>query len=173
MINETLLQDGKPASPRTLAEFWFCKGIAELLPKLTHAGLRLFVISNQPDIARGLLAQATLDEINKLIVETLPVERVLVCPHDDADGCTCRKPKPGMIHELAASEQIDLAYSFLIGDSWRDVEAGRSAGCTTLLLRRPYNAGTTADYVLEKLSEAVDLIVGEIAHADPDGIIRQ
>lgn len=173
VINEVVFRDGKPASPRSVSEFRFCEGVADALQRLSRAGLRLFVVSNQPDVVRGLLAPAVLEEINKTILDQLPVERILVCPHDDVDGCPCRKPKPGMLYEVAGSSGLDLSRCFLIGDSWRDVQAGRAAGCTTILLKRPYNAGAIADYVFEKLSEAVDFILGEIAHADSDGVVRQ
>jgi D-glycero-D-manno-heptose 1,7-bisphosphate phosphatase len=172
VINEVIFRNGKPASPRSLGEFRFCEGVTETLHRLSHAGFRLFVISNQPDVASGLLVPAVLEEINKTILDKLPVERVLVCPHDDTDGCACRKPKPGMLLALATSEGIDLARSFLIGDSWKDIQAGRNAGSRTILLRRSYNTGVSADFVLESLSQAADCILGELTHVDTDGILR-
>src|SRR2546426_30269 len=90
VINEVVFRNGKPASPRTLEEFRFCEGLEDALHRLSDAGLRLFIISNQPEIARGLLTPAVLEEITKKILASLPVERVLVCPHDDADDCACR-----------------------------------------------------------------------------------
>lgn len=172
VINEVVFRDRKPVSPRTIEEFRFCEGVAEALQRLSVAGLRLLVVSNQPDIARGLLASSVLQSMNDRIVASLPVEHVLVCPHDDADNCACRKPKPGLLYELAASGGIDLSRSFLIGDSWKDIQAGQRAGCRTILLRRPYNKDVDAQFVTDTLSQAVDLILGELDHDDTDDVLR-
>ena len=104
VINEVVVRDGKPASPRTLDEFRFVDGIMEALERLRVAGYRLFVLSNQPDVARGLLDRSVLDRMTRRIVTALPVERVLTCAHDEKDGCACRKPRPGMLHQVAAAE---------------------------------------------------------------------
>lgn len=173
VINEVVFRNGKPCSPRTVEEFRLCEGITEALHRLASAGLHLFVVSNQPDVARGFLSSLVLREMNDRILAFLPVERVLACPHDDADDCPCRKPKPGMLYELASSEAIDLPRSFLIGDSWKDVQAGERAGCKTILLRRPYNTGVGAHIVIESLLQAVDLILGELTHADTDAFLRR
>jgi|SRR2546426_5381471 len=162
VINEVVFRNGKPASPRTLEEFRFCEGLEDALHRLSDAGLRLFIISNQPEIARGLLTPAVLEEITKKILASLPVERVLVCPHDDADDCACRKPKPGIICSVEATDGIDLSKSFLIGDSWKDIQAGQHGGCKTILLKRAYNKNIRADFVTDNLAQAVDLILGEI-----------
>jgi len=161
VINEVVVRDGKPASPRTLDEFRFVDGIMEALERLRVAGYRLFVLSNQPDVARGLLDRSVLDRMTRRIVTALPVERVLTCAHDEKDGCACRKPRPGMLHQVAAAEGVELSRSFMIGDSWKDMQAGRRAGCRTILLRREYNDGVEADHVVASLREAVGLIVGE------------
>jgi len=159
VINEVVFRDGKPESPRTLEEFRFVQGVAELLEKLRDSGYRLFVVSNQPDVARGLVPLSLLKQMTSLIMSSLPVERVLTCVHDDRDGCECRKPKPGMLLQVALSDGIDLSESFIIGDSWRDVQAARNAGCMSILLRKAYNDGVEAPYLAGSLAEAVDLIV--------------
>jgi D-glycero-D-manno-heptose 1,7-bisphosphate phosphatase len=160
VINKVVFRDGRPASPRTFDEFRIIDGVAEEISRLWAAAYRLFVISNQPDIARGLLDRSVLEEMTKLLLASLPVERVLICVHDDADGCTCRKPKPGMLHKVAFKEGINLTESFVIGDSWKDVYAGNAAGCISILLRREYNLGVEADYMVESLAEAVNFILG-------------
>lgn len=158
VINEVVFRDGRPASPRTLNEFRFVEGVAEPLERLRAAGYRLFVVSNQPEVARGLLDPLVLEEMAHRIIASLPVERVVTCVHDDTNGCACRKPKPGMLHQVASKEGVDLSQSFIIGDSWKDVQAGRNAGCTSILLRRGYNNGIAADHVFESLSDAVNFI---------------
>ena len=161
VINEVVVRDGKLASPRTLDEFRFVDGITEALERLRVAGYRLFVLTNQPDVARGLLDRSVLEHMTQRILTVLPVERVLTCVHDEKDGCVCRKPRPGMLHEVVVAEGVQLSRSFMIGDSWKDVQAGRTAGCRTILLRREYNHGVEADHAVASLKEAVDLIVGE------------
>ena len=85
----------------------------------------------------------------------LPLDEVVVCPHDDADGCACRKPKPGMLVEAAQRRGIDLAASFMVGDRWRDVEAGVRAGCRTVFLDRGYDERSVQpDVSVSNLGEA-------------------
>lgn len=159
VLNHVVPRDGQPGSPRSREEFVLYEDAADAVAKLQSAGYALFVITNQPDIARGHLAREALEAMTTMLRSRLPVDDVRVCPHDDADACVCRKPRPGMIEELARAWGVRLRASFVIGDSWKDIEAGRAAGCHTLLLRRPYNAGTTADFVAGSLSEAADLIL--------------
>lgn len=159
VVNEVVFRNGKHESPRTLAEFRFVPGILDPLLRLRAAGYRLFVVSNQPDIARGRLDLSTLNEMTRQIMEALPLERVLVCTHDDVDNCLCRKPKPGMLLEVAEGNGVDLSRSFMVGDSWKDIESAKNAGCRAILLRRSYNQGVVADYGVEDLSEAADFIL--------------
>ena len=98
----------------------------------------LIVVTNQPDVATGKIKREILDRINAAMQRVLPVERVVVCPHVDADNCSCRKPKPGMLISAAKSHDLDLPRSFMIGDRWRDISAGHAAGCTTLLIGTAY-----------------------------------
>src|SRR5579862_2563619 len=94
VINKVVFRDGRPTSPRNLAEFEIEDGVEESLNRLRDAGFKLFVVSNQPDIARGLMPQETLRVMTEKILSTLPVDEVKVCPHDDRECCRCRKPKP-------------------------------------------------------------------------------
>ncbi|NOX54118.1 MAG: HAD family hydrolase [Planctomycetes bacterium] len=159
VINEVIFRNGKPASPRSMDEFRLVDGIRAELDRLRAAGLRLFVVTNQPDVARGLLAPDILDAMTERILAELPVERVLVCPHDNADGCPCRKPQPGMLLEVARCEGVLLTQSYLIGDSWKDIEAARNARCRGILLRREYNRQVRCSLSVDTLQEAVDLIL--------------
>jgi len=172
VINEVVFRQGKPASPRSLEEFRFCEAVVAALEQLAEGGFRLFVVSNQPDVARGLLAPSVLQAMSDRILASLPIERVLTCVHDDADGCSCRKPKPGMLHTVASSEGINLRRSFFVGDSRKDMQAGTAAGCVTILLQRPYNQGVEADHRVASLGQAAELIVGELKHAKTDDLVR-
>ena len=96
------------------------------------------MITNQPDVARNLTSMNSVKEINKSIMDQLPIDDIYVCFHDDSDNCTCRKPKPGNIIKASNDYSIDLSRSYMIGDRWRDVEAGINAGTRTIFVdRRP------------------------------------
>lgn len=166
VLNEIVRRGQTVSSPRTLDEFRLCEGIGPPLQQLKASGFRLFVVSNQPDVARGLVEQRTIDAMSDTIRAALPVDDVLVCPHDDDDGCECRKPKSGLIRRAAEREQIALGDSYVIGDSWKDVAAGRGAGCRTILLRRAYNAGTDADHIVDSLSAAARLVLDDMPGTD-------
>ena len=159
VLNEVVWRAGKPASPRSPQELVLVEGAADEVARLRSAGLKVFVVSNQPDVARGLLPAEHLAAMTRTLQQRLDVDDVAVCTHDDADGCACRKPRPGMLATLATRWGVELERSFVIGDSWKDVEAGRAAGCTTILLRRPYNHGATGDHMAESLSEAVGFVL--------------
>jgi len=128
---------------------------------LRAAGFKLFVVTNQPDIARGLLTAEQLHLMTDNIIVTLQIDAVRICPHDDHDRCSCRKPSPGMLLDLAREYDVTLAQSYLIGDSWKDTLAARAAGCESIMLDRPYNQDDPADSRASDLSQAVDIILGE------------
>jgi D-glycero-D-manno-heptose 1,7-bisphosphate phosphatase len=121
-------------------------------------GFILFIISNQPDISRGFIKKGVTEKISQIIYDRFPIKEILICPHDDHHYCNCRKPKPGMIFELSKKYDIDINKSFLIGDNWKDTEAGQKAGCKTIILNKKYNQIVDADYRTENLITAVKLI---------------
>jgi D-glycero-D-manno-heptose 1,7-bisphosphate phosphatase len=164
VINRIVMRDGAPASPRSLEEFIIEPEAPAALGRLEAAGFRMFVASNQPDLARRKVAPETIDAMTAAILAALPIEAVRICPHDDGDGCDCRKPRPGMLVSLARDFDFDLSGVFMVGDTRKDVAAGQAAGCATILLARDYNRGVTADFEAATLSEAVDLI---LAVGDP------
>ncbi len=96
-------------------------------------------------------------------MRALPIDRIYVCYHDNADQCQCRKPAPGMLSDAAKDYGIDLARSYMIGDRWSDVEAGRCAGCRTILLNRTYSQRErcTPDHVVVDLPEAARIILAD------------
>ena len=159
MINSVVFRDGKPTSPRSLAEFRLEPDIGRPLERLRACGFRLFAVTNQPDIARGFLDLQTLEQFHRQLMAQLPIEEVCVCPHDDRDCCRCRKPKPGMLITVAARADIDLVRSFVIGDSWRDAQAARAAGCVAITLDRPYNRNDETDHRVSGLGQAAQLIL--------------
>jgi D-glycero-D-manno-heptose 1,7-bisphosphate phosphatase len=159
VINEVVVRDGKPFSPRRFGDFKLVEGIGDVLVRLKLEGFLNIIITNQPDIARGLMEWEELNEMHKLIRERLFVDDIFVCPHDDKDNCECRKPKPGMLFEVAQKWGIDLNASFMIGDSWKDVEAGKAAGCKTILIDAEYNRGIETDFRVYNICSSVEVIL--------------
>ena len=138
VINRTLVREGKPYPPRSIEELEILPGVAEALKKLQNAGFKLIVVTNQPDVARGTQTRAMVEEINATLQSRLPIDEFRVCYHDDADQCACRKPRAGALLQSAQEFGIDLKASFMIGDRWRDIEAGRRAGCKTIFIDYHY-----------------------------------
>jgi D-glycero-D-manno-heptose 1,7-bisphosphate phosphatase len=138
VLNEAIVRDGKPYPPRDLSEFAITSGARASLEALKRQGLLLIVVTNQPDVARGKVNRADVDKINARLADMLPLDAIEVCEHDDKEHCNCRKPKPGMILRAQKKLRVDLASSFMVGDRWRDIEAGRRAGCRTILIGDGY-----------------------------------
>jgi D-glycero-D-manno-heptose 1,7-bisphosphate phosphatase len=132
VLNGSVIRDGVSRPPISLDEFELLPGVRDAVGRLKNAGYLLVVVTNQPDIARGSQTLAVVDAMNQLVESALGVDAVLVCPHDDDDNCACRKPKPGLLLEAMERFDIDRDRSFMVGDRWRDVAAGRAAGCRTV-----------------------------------------
>jgi D-glycero-D-manno-heptose 1,7-bisphosphate phosphatase len=113
VLNRAYLRDGKPYPPQTLEEFEIVPDARESLTKLKQLGFLLIVVTNQPDIARGTQSQALIDEIHARLKSELPIDDLLVCPHDDRDACDCRKPRPGLLLNAARRYGIDLNRSMI------------------------------------------------------------
>lgn len=161
VLNEALVRDGKPFSPRTIAEVVIPPGVPSALSRLRQNGFRLIMVTNQPDIARGSQPREAVHVINRYLLETLQLQGAEICEHDDADNCNCRKPKPGMLLRAAARDHIALVESFMIGDRWRDIEAGRRAGCRTILIGNGYGEAlqSAPDAIVATLGDAADWIL--------------
>ena len=112
-------------------------GVPDALQKLRGAGFLLIVITNQPDVARGLQTREVVEAMHVRLASELAIDDVLACYHD-ADTCDCRKPKPGALIDAAQRHGIDLDRSFMVGDRWRDIEAGQRAGCRCLFVDNGY-----------------------------------
>ena len=151
-----IVRDGLPRSASTLEELEILPDAAEACAGLKEAGFALVVVTNQPEIARGTLDPETVARQNDVLRAALPLDEVVVCPHDDADGCDCRKPKPGMLLDAAARLGVDLASSFMVGDRWKDLEAGRRAGCRVVFVDRGYD---------EEVRVEPDAVVGDLGDA--------
>jgi len=140
-------------------------GVVEAIALLNRAGFRVIVVSNQRCVAKGLLTTTQLDAMHQQMCSELAamgakIDGIYYCPHEEQPPCGCRKPEPGMLFAAANEHQIDLTASWMIGDSEKDVEAGRSAGCRTARILRPHvNSDGNADVLARSLLEAVHQIL--------------
>jgi D-glycero-D-manno-heptose 1,7-bisphosphate phosphatase len=161
VLNKAIVRNGKPYPPRNLSELIIADGAHASLEALKREEFLLVVVTNQPDIARGHINRADVDKINAQLVNLLPLDAVEVCAHDDEDQCDCRKPKPGMILRLQRRFALDLAHCFMVGDRWRDIEAGRRAGCRTVLIGDGYGETfpSAPSIKVASLSEAAAWII--------------
>jgi D-glycero-D-manno-heptose 1,7-bisphosphate phosphatase len=161
VVNRAVVVDGRPLPPRSAEELELLPGVADACTVLRDAGFALVVVTNQPDIARGTTTREAVDEIHAVLRRQVTVDDIVVCPHDDADRCDCRKPKPGMLLDAAHRHDIDLTRSFMVGDRWRDVDAGRAAGSRTVFVDRGYDERRPElpDHIAASLPEAVPWIL--------------
>jgi D-glycero-D-manno-heptose 1,7-bisphosphate phosphatase len=139
VLNRAIVVDGRPYPPRRLHDLEIDSTAVLGCRALKKAGFALICVTNQPDVAQGKMVCDDLDAINQAVGQALGLDDVIVCPHSDEDQCSCRKPKPGMIVVGALKHSVDLAVSFMVGDRWRDVEAGEAAGCRTIFIDRGYD----------------------------------
>lgn len=163
VLNQANVCDGKPYPPNSLAETVILPGVVEALDALRDAGFMLIVVTNQPDVARGTMSRAVVEEINAYLADHLPIQEFRTCYHDSNDKCDCRKPLPGSLLAAAKKHKINLLKSYMVGDRWRDVEAGANAGCTTIFIDYGYNETDPemANYRVKSITEATRIILGE------------
>jgi D-glycero-D-manno-heptose 1,7-bisphosphate phosphatase len=159
VLNRAFVVDGVPHPPATVQELELLPGVKEATGRLSAEGWLLVVVTNQPDIARGQTTREAVDRLHEALREQLPLDDVRVCPHDNADRCDCRKPAPGLLLAAAREHGIDLGASVMVGDRWRDIEAGRRAGTRTVYVQ-------SGDYD-EPAPAAPDLTVPSLLEAVP------
>jgi len=164
VLNRAIIRGGDLFPPQTVAELEILPGVLEACNILREAGFLLIVVTNQPDVSRGSTTKEMVEEINNVVRSRLPLDDIRVCYHDDRDQCACRKPAPGLLLEAAKEWGIDLKESFMVGDRWKDVEAGKGAGCRTVLTEAPGTSGrrSSPDHSSESLHSAADWIVRQV-----------
>jgi len=165
VINRAFVYDGKPFPPASIDGVEILPLVEFALRNLKAAGYILIVVTNQPDVATGKTSKSTVDQINAYLANLLPIDEFRTCYHQDGDGCHCRKPLPGSLFDAANEHQIDLKNSFMIGDRWRDIEAGVAAGCKTFFINYGYQEKQPdfPDFVVSSLAEAAEIIIGEFS----------
>ena len=154
-------------------------GAADAIRRIRSLDYRTVVVSNQPGAAKGKVSREELLEAHERVVRLLAEQGVMIddyryCLHhpDAVDPllaavCDCRKPKPGMLFRAAAELDLDLSRSWMIGDSDVDAQAGRDAGCRTIIVENPRSthrrrAGGPADYRVSDVTHAADVVASEV-----------
>jgi D-glycero-D-manno-heptose 1,7-bisphosphate phosphatase len=132
-------------------------GSLDAIAELNRVGFRVFIVTNQSGVARGYFDLHTLSLIHEKLIRELSkvggsVEEIFFCPHHPDENCLCRKPKPGLLHQIASNYPINFSDTFFIGDSWRDVVAARSVGCHPILVRTG-----NGDYTLKAYPELTSI----------------
>lgn len=163
VINRAIVRDGKPYPPANLAALEILPGVADALHELHNKGWFLVVVTNQPDVARGTMLVENVEAINLYLQKSLPIDEFRTCYHDSIDECCCRKPLPGALLSAAEEHGIDLLSSYMVGDRWRDTEAGTRAGCKTIFIDYGYNEKQPEkfNHRVHSLTEAADIILGK------------
>jgi D-glycero-D-manno-heptose 1,7-bisphosphate phosphatase len=160
VLIRSALRDGRPVAVTCADEVEILDGVEEACSAFAKLGFLLVMITNQPDIARKCISEKFVHDTNSRLKRLLALDAVELCPHDDGDGCDCRKPKPGLITRAAQRLSINLTSSIVVGDRWRDIEAGKRAGCRTILVDWGHDEdkGVKPDHIVTSLLDAVELI---------------
>lgn len=160
VLNASVVRDGKPYPPANLNEIVIPEGVPGALAKMREMGFLLICCTNQPDVGRGTQSIDEVEAINRYLADRLKLDDVEVC-YDAHDGGPRRKPEPGMLLDAAARLGVDISRSFMVGDRWRDVEAGRRAGCIPIFIDLGYREEwpvALPPHVVYSLGEAAELI---------------
>ena len=140
-------------------DFHLLPGVVEGITKLNRAGVSVIVVTNQRCVAKGLLSEAELNELHRRMLDHLAnagakIDAIYYCSHEEEPPCRCRKPAPGMLLDAAYAHGLELAASWMIGDSDIDVQAGKSAGCRTALVMVKNQTGNGAEESTRLIEEA-------------------
>lgn len=153
VINKSIVKNNKPYPPSSISEFVWNGNIIEIIEKLNQKGYKTIIFTNQPDVARGTQSLEKVEEIHDKIKKETLIDEIYSCYHDSQDNCDCRKPKPGMLLSAQKKYGINLKQSYVIGDRWKDIEAGKQVGCKTIFIDYNYD---------EKISSKPDYTVANI-----------
>jgi D-glycero-D-manno-heptose 1,7-bisphosphate phosphatase len=160
VVNKAIVIEGLPYPPKSIDELQILPGVRDGIAQLMQFNYKIFIVTNQPDVARGTALLDKVQEINYFLSKELFIEQVYCCFHDGIESCNCRKPKPGMILQAAEEWDLDLNNSFLIGDRWRDIEAAQNAGVTSILIDYNYNEKKVEpNHTCADFKSAVDFIL--------------
>ena len=161
VVNRALVREGRPFSPRSINDLVILDGVREAISLLHEHGFITAVVTNQPDIAQGHTTVEVVLELHKAISRETGLQNFYICSHDDKNQCECRKPNIGLFREAARDLDLDVSKSFIVGDRWKDIEAGQRAGCKCFFIDNNYSEQhpTPPYHVVASLLEAATIIV--------------
>jgi D-glycero-D-manno-heptose 1,7-bisphosphate phosphatase len=176
VLNRPVIRDGLPLPPARVEDLEVYPDVAEGCAALKEAGFILIVATNQPDVGRGTQSREAVEVMHAKLRAAVPaLDAIEVCYHAGAnhgEPCNCRKPKPGMLLRSAASHQIDLRRSYLVGDRWRDIDCAHAAGCRAIFIDHGYREPLREkpEFTVTTFREAVAAILKNqlLASAIPD-----
>ena len=159
-LNKAFIKNGLPFSPSSFNEFEILPGVKESLLKLKKLNFVCLLITNQPDVSRGKIKKNVVIQMNNFLKSEIKLDDIFVCYHDDHDNCECRKPKPGLLLNAKKKWNINLNKSYMIGDRWKDIQAGINAGCKTVFINNNYkdNKEIKANFITDSLLDAVYIL---------------
>jgi D-glycero-D-manno-heptose 1,7-bisphosphate phosphatase len=160
VINRVILRDRRPFSPRNMDEFEILEKVSEAVALFQKVGLVVVVITNQPDLAKGLVSESLISEIHEKIRNEIGINHFYFCGHSDLQNCACRKPKVGMLLQASRDLGINLDSSYLVGDRWKDIKAGQEVGCKCYYIDNNYDEPRPSSpfYTVKSLYEAAVLV---------------
>jgi len=160
VINKVYIKDGLPQSPNSLDELKILPGVKESIIKLKKLNFICLMVTNQPNVSRKKIDKNSVIQMNNFLKNEIALDDIFVCYHDDSDNCNCRKPKPGLLLQAGKKWDVDFKKSFMIGDRWRDIQAGEKVGCKTIFLDYKYNEKKPKkpDFVSDSLLNAAYII---------------
>jgi D-sedoheptulose 7-phosphate isomerase len=175
VLTRAVVRNGKPYPPGTVEELELMPDAADALDRLKREGFLLLVVTNQPDVARGTQKVEAIEDMHRLLQEQLPVDEIFACYHDDADQCDCRKPFPGLLTRAAAKYGVTLSASYMVGDRWRDIDAGAGAGAKTIWIDCQYDErGPSSPPAarVSSLAEATEWILQDLRNSSYETDLR-
>ena len=164
IVNRAIIVRKKPYPPLKLTDTYPVEGIKELIKFWHELGYLVLVVTNQPDIASNLVTLKEVERINKYLQSLVGFDDAFICPHSNKDSCDCRKPKIGLFKQAEKKYNISLSDSFMIGDRWKDIEAGHNAGCTTIFVDYDYSEKKPEnfDYIVKNVKEIKELKIKKL-----------
>ncbi len=157
IINKSAIKNNKPFSPRYPKDLVLNYELSNFIKKLKEKNYLIIIVTNQPDIKNGKLTNYSLKVINSKIQKYFLVDDIYVCTHGKNDNCMCRKPKPGMLKKAGKKWNIEFEKSYMIGDRWKDIEAGASMNCRTIYIDYNYDEPKPKlyDYKFNSISKMI------------------
>lgn len=160
VINYSVIKNKKPFPPLSIKELKIIPEIKEVIQFAKDKEMKVFIVTNQPDVARGLTTKEAIEEINQFIKSNLNIDEIFTCYHDNDDNCKCRKPKPGALLDLSKEYGINLSNSIMIGDRAKDIKAAKNANCVSIFVDYNYDEEKPVDqnYTVKKVGQLLKVL---------------